>query len=597
MAEDKEKIVIQFDTNADKASKDVDKLTGSITQTEEVTKKSTKANKELKESTDKAAESSISQKEALDLVGGGLGKAVEGVKALGKQFLLLLANPIIAGLAAIVAVTTLIFKAFTSTKAGGEALDRVFAGIGATVDVLRDRFLQLINGIASLNIKEIIASFSGLGDEIERESTAAARFSKSLQQVADATRDLNVSRAKLNRDLAESERILTSSTASFGEKTKALERVGKAEAKQTSAELANAKKKLKAIDDQNKLSDSLGEALQSRSEAQIAVFELEQKSSEDRRKVSDFEKTLQGEEQTRLKTINDAEKARLKEVNDAAVAASKERKARLETETKEKEAREKEAKQKAEDLAKEQFKVDEESLNQIKEKDVNNQKEREETLLKNGENELAILKANAAEEDRVKEEQLQKQQNIDKVLASSKADLLNIISNLESSGLAKTKAGQAIQKGLALAQIGIDTALAFSTATPMAIKAGEEAAKVAGPLAPIVGPVVTGLSYASSAATIIGNIARAKRLLSSGGGGSGGGTASAGSSSPRGAASPAPQTGFQPSATNQIATSISANTNAQPVIKAYVVAQDVTDQQKKDTTLVSQNSFGGIIQG
>jgi hypothetical protein len=596
MAEDKEKIVIQFDTNADKASKDVDKLTTSITQTEEVTKKSTKANKELKDSTDKAAESSKSQKEALDLVGGGFASAIEGAKGLIKQFFLLLANPIVAALAAVVGVATLVFKAFTSTKEGGEALDRVFAGIGATVDVLRDRFLQLVNGIASLNIREVIASFTGLGDEIERESSAAGRFAKSLQDVANATRTLNESRAKLNRDLAESERILTSSTASFGEKKKALEEVGRAEAKQTNAELANAKKKLKAIDDQNDLSNSSSEALQIRSEAQIAVFELEQKSAEDRRKVSDFQKTLQGEEQARLKTINDEEKARLKQVNDSAVLAAKAKKdADAKAVQDGIDKRKKEA-QDRQDIAVAAQQEERSITDQLKEKDKADQEEREATLIKNGENELAILQANVAEEDRIKNEQLQQQKNRDEVLASSKASLLGIVANLESSGLAKTKAGLAISKGIALTQIGIDSAVAISKASTLANAEGV-AAQLAFPTVPGIGTVARVVSYASTAVSVISNIARAKQLLSSGGGSGGSGSNQGAAPSPRGSnvASAAPQTGFQPSATNQLATSISANTNDRPIIKAYVVAQDVTDQQKKDTDLVSQNSFGGVI--
>jgi hypothetical protein len=286
MAEDKEKIVIQFDTNADKASKDVDKLTTSITQTEEVTKKSTKANKDLKDSTDKAAESSKGQKEALDLVGGGFGTAIEGAKGLIKQFFLLLANPIIAGLAAIVAVTTLVFKAFTSTKEGGEALSRVFAAIGATVDVLRDRFLQLVNGIATLNIREVIASFTGLGEEISKDATAALRLAKSLQEVDNSTRDLGVSRSKLNRDLAASKELITDENASYADKKKAIDQVRIAEDRQTKAEVANAKKRVQAIKDQNDLSDSSSGALQLLADAERTLFDLQSQSANNRRSIN-----------------------------------------------------------------------------------------------------------------------------------------------------------------------------------------------------------------------------------------------------------------------------------------------------------------------
>ena len=593
MAEDKEKIVIQFDTNADKASKDVDKLTTSITQTEEVTKKSTKANKELKDSTDKAAESSKSQKEALDLVGGGFGTAIEGAKGLIKQFFLLLANPIIAGLAAIVAITTLVFKAFTSTKEGGEALDRAFAAIGATVDVLRDRFLQLVNGIANLSLTEVIASFTGLGTEIQKDAQAASNLTKTLQGVVDAQRDLSVSRSKLNRDLAASKELITDENASYADKKKAIEQVGIANEKQSSAELKQARIKLKAILDQNELSDSLGEALQSSAEAQKAVYDAETERNNIRRSLNKQDKAADRQEAARVKTINDEEKVRLKAVSDAAVLAAKTKKEKGAKDTQDGiDKRKKEAKAR-EDAAIAARQEEDGVTNQLKDKDKLNQEAREATLIKNGENNVAILKANVAEEDRVKDEQLQQQKNRDDVLASSKASLLGIVANLESSGLAKTKAGLAISKGIALTQIGIDSAVAISKASTLANLEGA-AAQAAFPALPGIGTVARVVSYVSTAAQVISNVSRAKQLLSGSGSAGGSGSSSASAPTPRGS-SAAPQTGFQPSATNQLATSISAKTNAQPIIKAYVVAQDVTDQQKKDTDLVSQNSFGGVI--
>jgi hypothetical protein len=59
-------------------------------------------------------------------------------------------------------------------------------------------------------------------------------------------------RAKLNRDLAEAKEIITDETASYAEK-KAINDVRTAEGKQTEQELANAKRKLKAIQDLNAL--------------------------------------------------------------------------------------------------------------------------------------------------------------------------------------------------------------------------------------------------------------------------------------------------------------------------------------------------------
>jgi hypothetical protein len=188
------------------------------------------------------------------------------------------------------------------------------------------------------------------------------------------------------------------------------------------------------------------------------------------------------------------------------------------------------------------------------------------------------------------DKEIELEKNKSEAIANFKQNLSNVIAGIEATGLAKTKAGQAALKALTLVQIGIDTALAFSTAVPMAIKAGKEAAAVAGPAAPVVGPLATVASYLSSASMIAKNIARAKQLLSSGGS-SGGSAPSGGSGGGMGSAPTAPAFNVVgASSTNQLAQTIS-NKEAQP-IKAYVVANDVTTQQGLDRNIVQSASIG-----
>jgi hypothetical protein len=157
------------------------------------------------------------------------------------------------------------------------------------------------------------------------------------------------------------------------------------------------------------------------------------------------------------------------------------------------------------------------------------------------------------------------------------------LTSLTSIMFGEGKKAQAISKGLTLAQIGIDTASAFSK-----LMAGSEAAAVAtGPAYPLAKPIF----YASGVVQILSNVARAKKALSgstSGGGGGGG------ISTPASIATPA---SAQPSInvvgaskTNAIAETI-AQQGQQP-IKAFVVANDVTTQQGLDRAIVSSASIG-----
>lgn len=115
----------------------------------------------------------------------------------------------------------------------------------------------------------------------------------------------------------------------------------------------------------------------------------------------------------------------------------------------------------------------------------------------------------------------------EEAIASTKQNFQNIISGIEQTGLAKTKAGQIAMKAIALAQIGIDSAMALSKASTLANAEGV-AAQLAFPMVPGAGTIARVISYASTALSVGANIAKAKKLLSSGGspsasGGSGGG--------------------------------------------------------------------------
>ena len=188
------------------------------------------------------------------------------------------------------------------------------------------------------------------------------------------------------------------------------------------------------------------------------------------------------------------------------------------------------------------------------------------------------------------DKELEFQRNKDSAIAASKQNLNNIIAGLEASGLAKTKAGQVISKAIALTQIGIDSAVAISKASTLANAEGV-AAQLAFPTLPGIGTVARVLSYASTAASVIGNISRARQLLSSGGSGGGASTAPSGGGGGGGVASAPPSFNVVgASATNQLAQTIGQK-EQQPV-KAYVVSNDVTTAQSLNRNIISSATLG-----
>ena len=188
------------------------------------------------------------------------------------------------------------------------------------------------------------------------------------------------------------------------------------------------------------------------------------------------------------------------------------------------------------------------------------------------------------EEDKKAAEDVDREQKRTAAIQSFKENLNNIISGIEASGIAKSKAGQALSKTLALTQIGIDTAVAIGNASKLATAEGAKAAAVGGPGAGTIARIV---SYASSYAQVLTNFMRAKTMLSSGGSGGGGGAAGGGG----GAEAAAPSFNVVgPSGANQIAESIGAR-ESQP-LKAFVVGGDVTTQQGLNRGIVQNATLG-----
>lgn len=260
-----------------------------------------------------------------------LGGATTAAGGLLKTLWALVANPIGAIIAAVVLGLTALYKAFTSTKAGGEQLEQMMAGLGAIMDVIRDRILKFGSAISKFfsgdfrgALQDAKSAISGFGEEVANEFRQAANAKRYLQEVADAVRELSVSRAKLNRDLARSKEIITDETASYADKVKAIEKVRIAEGKQTAQELKNARKKLAAIKLQNRLSDSNAEALDKQAAAQADLYALEQKSSENKRDIRKTELRVQKEEESRLKSIEADRKAANKAAADRSKARAKE---------------------------------------------------------------------------------------------------------------------------------------------------------------------------------------------------------------------------------------------------------------------------------
>jgi len=252
---------------------------------------------------------------------GIVGQVSNSVKGLSQTFKALLANPVVAVIAAIVGALTLLFKAFTSTKAGGEAFDRVMAGIGAALDVLRDRVLKVGGAIvkffsgdfagAADDMKE---AFSGIGDEIASEFNEAMRIKAELQAITDATRELNNERARQNKEIAQAKLVINDETKSYEERQAALEEVRQAEIALAKQEEVLAQRRYEAIKAQNALSDSSKEALDEEAAAYQALQNAQLASLQKQKELFDQQKALRDRQRAEQKAAADKRKSELEQL-------------------------------------------------------------------------------------------------------------------------------------------------------------------------------------------------------------------------------------------------------------------------------------------
>jgi len=492
--------------------------------------------------------------------------------------------------------------------------------------------------------KEATNSFNQLGDAVDGTTFKIGAALAKQQQANDKARKIfAVTQSETNKLLVQSREILTDETASIAAKKKALEEVTKAESASSKEKVRIAAEDLRILKEKAK---ALGGEAEKKMkgeirEATIALNEAETENAMTGIKLNKQRKMLLRQEVAdakeaatqkteNLKAVQDAEKEaiekrfeleklsfdeRRKIVNEDKKLSAKDRKDFLDKINSEERKSVEDHNKAIADLNK---RYDEEEENRLADTAVKKEeldytrklKEIESIAQTELEKQTLIEKLDtehkarmtvaaktdaekkAADEkaikDKQKAEEVKAEENKNTAIANSKQNLANIINGIETTGLAKTKAGQAISKALALTQIGIDSAVALSKASTLANAEGA-AAQLAFPLVPGIGTIARVLSYTSTALSVASNIVRAKQLLSGGGGG---GAASGGSSapSPTGGGN-APQFNVVgATGVNQLAGAIS--NREQAPIETYVVANNVSTAMALDRNIIRSATLG-----
>jgi chemotaxis protein histidine kinase CheA len=622
-----EKVVeIKVNTNVDNASSKLNTLKTNLKD----------VGNQAKQTTTEVSGLSKAQ-DAINAIGDGVsklnpafGSAIKGANGLLLKMWEMVANPVGAILAGIVVTAKFLYEAFQSSVAGGKELKTIFAAISAVGAQVKDAMFGLGRALIDVSVaaykfitldfkgaaesmksanKEATESYNQLSDAVDGTTFTIIKNLEKQQQANDkARKNQAVVQSETNKLLVQSREILTDETTSIKEKKKALEEVTKAEKASSAEKVRIAAEDLRIA---KARAAQMGGEAEKKAKQELRELTIALNEAETENAMTGIKLNKQ------RKMLNRQEVADQKEKNDAIAAANK---IRTDAEAAQLKLEEDERKRIAKENLDALMASAKDALNIVNElnksyetpaqKETREYNEKKAVLEANNlstqlltqkhlENLALITKTDAekkaaddkAVEDKKAAEAAEREKRKNDVIAASKQNLSNIISGLETTGLAKTKAGQQISKALALTQIGIDSAVAISKASTLANAEGV-AAQLAFPTVPGIGTIARVVSYASTTLSVLGNIARAKQLLSSGGAGGGSSSGGGGGApSPTGGGAAAPQFNVVGnSGVNQLANVL--NTQEQTPVKAYVVPSDVTTGQSLDRNIIRNASLG-----
>ena len=558
------RIEVEVDVNTKGAVKDVDKLNDSF--------------EDLSESADDSSESLSNVEEGLDGLEGGLGGALQGVKGLLSGFKALIANPIGLTIAAVAAVVTTLYTAFTRTEEGSNSLNKgmnlLKAGFSTFMKVVRPVAEFIVDGIAAgvelageaidkfISDLQTTLEFFGFDDaaqSVKDFADGAVEAGKKIEELSDLEAKLLKTRREqrlINKQAlidAEDERqIRDDISRTIEERQAANTRLGAILKKQASEELAIANDALRVANLKLEIDGKTTENLDEQTDALEEILDIKET-------INGFE----SEQLTNVNSLNEEQKSAHGEYMD----------------------RQREKLQILEDIeAKELAELDEEGEFEL-------DTDEDDTLAESEEQKAAREQIEA---DNV----AMLEQSVDDEAAAAKAkDAIKQNSLNSAIGISKSLAvifedNKAIQ----VAAIGVETAVGAASIIQNTLIAN---AKAAAAFPVTAGQPFVGINTAAGAIGIAANITAASRAISQIGGSAPKGVSGAGGGIPSGGGGASAPTINQetlfPTETLEGAESEDVGTggglNQQP-LRAIVLESDITNTQNTINNLKQRSEIG-----
>ena len=174
----------------------------------------------------------------------------------------------------------------TKTKKGAELLEVAFAGIGAAVSVIVDRVSKFGGAIVKLfkgNVKgaltDVKGAFTGIGEEIAKDTKKAIALKQAFIALRDSERDLNVETAQRRAQIEALKLVAEDVTKSEAERLAAAEKAFQIENDLLDKRVANAEEALTLQQEQMALGENTQEDLDKEAELLINLADIRAEST------------------------------------------------------------------------------------------------------------------------------------------------------------------------------------------------------------------------------------------------------------------------------------------------------------------------------
>ncbi len=292
-------------------------------------------NKELKKRSDNIKKTNKELKETQKTVKEGIGNfRLFGVsindiqKSLGKviptiklMFGTIKAGIMSTGIGALLIAFGTLATYFTSTKRGADQLSVIFAGLGAAVNVLRDRIVKVGESLFNIfdqpfikTLKDIKGAFTGITEEVVKEVAIMTALEKRVKALRDAEIQFTIQRAETRKEIEKARLLAEDETQTQEVRIEALKKALDLEKQTVDTELKLAKERVAIQEEQMETAENKVEAEKQLADFKAEVLKVETRSLRLQKRVqteiNELERELHTERMQRLKELQDANKER-----------------------------------------------------------------------------------------------------------------------------------------------------------------------------------------------------------------------------------------------------------------------------------------------